>query len=69
LVLLAGLSQEAPVTTGSAPGLYEALLVTGPALTLFWPGVGTIVVTTRRLITFRTCTTGAAGVVCSLAKL
>ena len=30
--------------------------MTGPVLTLFAPGVGTIVVTMRRLITLRTCT-------------
>jgi hypothetical protein len=35
-------------------------LVAGPLETLLAPAVGTIVVTTRRLITFRTCTGRAA---------
>jgi hypothetical protein len=37
-------------------------LVRGPLVTLFAPGVGTIVVTTRRLITLRTWTGRAVAV-------
>ena len=54
--------QDAPVVTGAyaADGTEPA---TAPLLvTLEWPGVGTVVVTTRRLITCRTSTgRGAAG--------
>ena len=49
-------AHEELVTTGSAPEEKEELL-TGLVLTVFSPGVGTIVVTTRRLTTLRTCTT------------
>jgi hypothetical protein len=52
------LAHDAPVTT--APEPYEdrgaELVVTGPLLTLVEPGVGTIVVTTRRFTTFRRTT-------------
>jgi len=43
--------QDAPVTIGSAP---DSEVDAGEALTLERPGVGTIVVTTRRLTTLRT---------------
>jgi hypothetical protein len=42
--------------------------VAGPVLTLFAPGVGTIVVTMRRLITLRTCTGPATEAVDPLSE-
>ncbi len=52
------------MTTGAAAGAEETdgadVVVAVPVLTLEAPGVGTTVVITRRLITFRTSTFGGA---------
>jgi hypothetical protein len=61
---------EALVVTGAAPDEETAdaeLVVTGPLLTVEVPGVGTKVVTTRRLITLRTTTAREAGALAALS--